>query len=338
MTAGALEELVVRLLDTELEGNRTSSGYRREVKRNARLFFSWLRCQNRQDIRAVGKAQLSGYYRHVCCQRQTTGTTRAGELISRRTINGRLLAVKKVFSALYRGGYISEDPFHGLQLGLPPERAFKRRPFSEQQMTEFLEQIETKTTLGLRNRTLFELIYSSGLRVGEAARLGIGDIDLARREIIVHGKGSRDRQIPISEVARDFLLLYLGERLNHLEEPVFLGTRGKGAAKPMQPKEISRRFHTMLVEFGMAGEGRSTHAVRHSTATHLLDHGANIRHVQELLGHKNIQSTARYTHVQTTGLQKVYRKYHPGEHELFETVDEAYLARLENLIVESRQT
>ena len=333
MTGETVKELSLRLIDMELEGNRTAVNYRLEVKRNVKLFLSWLESK---DIRTVGKKELASYFMHVCSQRQTTGTRKAGELISRRTVNGRICAAKKVFTALYRAGYLSDDPFHGLELGVPPDRSFKRLPFSENEMEEFLEQIDTSTPMGLRNRTLFELIYSSGLRVGEAARLTIGDTDLERREIIVHGKGSRDRLVPISEVSRDFLRLYIGGRINRLEEAVFLGTRAKGKGKPMRAKEISRRFHTLLTQFGMDGVGRSTHAVRHSTATHLLDNGASIRHVQELLGHKNIENTARYTQVQTQGLQKIYRKYHPGEHELFEAVDEAYEKRLASLVADDR--
>jgi site-specific recombinase XerD len=338
MTADAIFALAEQLIDTELEGNRTTPGYRKEVKRNVLWFFSWLRSRNINDLRAVGKNDLLAYYLYVCGQRQRTGTRKAGELISKRTINGRMSAAQKVCGVLYRNGYLEEDPFHALDLGLSPERTFKRRPFTEEEMAEFLEQIATDTPRGLRDRALFELVYSSGLRVGEAARLTVGDIDAQRREIVVHGKGSRDRLVPVSEVARDFLMLYLGERITRLEEAVFRGTRGKGAGKPMRPEEVTRRFHTLLVQFGMDGIGRSAHAVRHSTATHLLDHGASIRHVQELLGHKNIENTARYTQVQTGGLQKIYRKYHPGEHELFEAVDEAYLTRLENLIAGREET
>jgi len=124
----------------------------------------------------------------------------------------------------------------------------------------------------------------------------------------------------------------VGERQTKLEEPVFRGTRAKGAGKAMRPQEIFRRFRTLLVAFGMDGAGHCTHAIRHSTAMHLLDHGANIRHIQELLGHKNIENTARYAQVHTAGLQKVYWKYHPGEHELFEIVDEAYERRLESIL------
>jgi len=92
-----------------------------------------------------------------------------------------------------------------------------------------------------------------------------------------------------------------------------------------------------IVKFGMDGVGRSTHAVRHSTATHLLDNGASIRHIQELLGHKNIDTTVRYTQVQTGGLQKIYRKYHPAEHELFEVLDQLYEQRLEDLVASAKE-
>ena len=332
MTADEARDLTLRLIDTELEGNRATTYYRREVRHNVNSFFSWLKTQRINDVMLTGKTELLAYYRHVCSQRTITGTRAPGRLLSRRTINGRLAAVKKVFAALYQAGYLPEDPFHGLGLGVPPERFFKRRPFTETEMAEFLEKIDPSTPRGLRDRALFELIYSSGLRVSEAARLTMGDCDLLRREIIVHGKGSRDRMIPISEVARDFLSQYTAGRITRLDEAVFLGTNAKGYGKPMRPMEVSRRFRTLLCRFNMDGPGRCTHAVRHSTATHLLDHGAGIRHIQELLGHKNIENTARYTQVQTVGLQKIYRKYHPREHELFETVDDAYLARLENLI------
>ena len=329
MTLEAVKELVLHLITTELEGNRTTTLYRDEVIYNVKLFFSWMDAHGHEDIRQLTKADLLVYYRHVCSQKTMNCTRKPGELISRRTINGRLAAVKKMFAALYRADYIRDDPCYGLELGVLPDRGFKRHPFTEQEMTELLEQIDPSTPLGLRDRALFELIYSSGLRVSEASRLMMGDIDLERREIIVHGKGNRDRLVPISPVARDFLRHFIGDRINRLDEPVFLA---KGCRKAMGPNVITQRFHELLVKFGMDGKGRSTHAVRHSTATHLLDHGANVRHIQELLGHKSIETTVRYTQVQTDGLAKIYRKYHPGEHELFETVDDEYLKRLESLV------
>ena len=337
MTGETVWELALYLVEQEQEGNRTTKRYRAILIRNAKRFYSWTQSEGIQDLRIVGKAELVAYFSHICTERSTTGTRTVGELLSKATINWRLLAVRKVFQALYHGGYIGEDPFHGLDLGVVPERGFKRRPFSETEMAELLEQIDPSTPRGLRDRSLFELIYSSGLRVCEASRLTIGDCDLQRREIIVHGKGSRDRLVPISPVARDFLKLFIGERINRLEEPVFLASHPKGTGKAIRPEEISQRFGVLLVKFGMDGPGRSTHAVRHSTATHLLDHGASVRHIQELLGHKSIDTTVRYTQVQTAGLQKVYRKYHPGEHELFEAVDEIYLSRLAKLFEDKEE-
>jgi len=334
MTGEAVQALALSLIATELEGERTAVRYRQEVRRNAQYFFAWL-TSKALEVKSVTKAHLFDYYKHVCDQKVVTGTLTPGKLLSRRTINGRLAAVRKVFTALYRIGYLNEDPLHGVSFGVPPDRFFQRRPFTEAEISGFLEQIDPETPRGLRDRALFELIYSSGLRVAEAARLLIGDCNLQRREIIVRGKRDRDRMVPISVVARDFLVQYLGDRVSCFEEPVFRGSRAWVAEKPMRPQEISRRFRTLLRLFEMDKPGLSTHAVRHSTATHLLDHGASIRHVQELLGHKNIENTVRYTHVQTDGLAKIYRKYHPAEHELYEEVGQEYVVRLEKLLREA---
>jgi len=331
VTVDAALELALRCIAMELEGNRVTPDYRRIVARDAKRFFSWLETERIEDLRNVGKAELLAYYRYVCSLRSTAGTRTVGEPLGAGMIRQIMAAAKKACTALYRSGYLTTDPFYGLDLGLPAVKT-TRRPFTETQMTEFLEQLDPSTPRGLRDRALFELMYSSGLRTSEAARLTMSDLDLDRREIVVHGKGSCDRIVPISEVARDFLRRYIGDRLNRLEEPVFLGTHGKGIDKPMRIKEITRRFHTLLVKSGMDGPGRCAHAVRHSTATHLLDHGASVRHIQELLGHKHIDTTARYTQIQTDGLAKIYRRYHPGEHELFDTVDEAYEQRLEVLL------
>jgi integrase/recombinase XerD len=147
--------------------------------------------------------------------------------------------------------------------------------------------------------------------------------------MIVRGKFSRDRVVPLSEVARDFLRLYLGGRIARRDLPVF---PGKEPEKPVSPVNISTRFARHMEKRGMKKDEICLHSLRHSTATHLLDNGASIRHVQELLGHREIETTARYTHVQTEGLAKIYRKYHPREHELFEAVDADYRARVAGLL------
>jgi integrase/recombinase XerD len=137
--------------------------------------------------------------------------------------------------------------------------------------------------------------------------------------------------VPVSEVARDFLVRYLGDKLERPDAWVFVGSRGATKGGHLRGSSISERFRILLREFGMDKPEISTHSIRHSTATHLLENGASVRHVQELLGHRCIESTVRYTQVMTDALAKVYRRHHPREHELFETVDEEYEKRLSAL-------
>ena len=151
--------------------------------------------------------------------------------------------------------------------------------------------------------------------------------------MVVRGKFDRDRMVPISEVACDFLRLYLGERIENGDAWIFTGYAGFTRGRHLTSASVSERFQTLLRRFGMDKPEISTHSIRHSTATHLLENGASIRHVQELLGHRNIESTVRYTHVMTDTITREYRKYHPREHELFEAVDADYDARLDSLLV-----
>ena len=111
-----------------------------------------------------------------------------------------------------------------------------------------------------------------------------------------------------------------------IDGPVFCGLHGKGA---LRPGSVGRRFTDLLKKYNMKREELSAHSIRHATASQLLDNGAGIRHVQELLGHRNLETTARYTHVEGERLGKIYRKYHPQEHDLFDAVDGEYKQRLE---------
>ena len=329
MDRQTLKAYVLKLINDEMDSSRYSKNYKAEINRHIRQFYEWTVKAGLQDFTQPTKAELLSYAQWL--SRQESKNALGGKL-SISTMNNMLYAVKYIYSMLYHQGFIKENPVHGLDYKIKNGKKMNRVPLTQQQMYDFLETIDISTLHGLRNRALFELIYSSGLRVSEAANLKIGDIDFDRREAIVRGKFDRDRVVPLSHMAKDFPVLYLGERITNVEQFVFIGLRAKGTKKPLRSMRISRIFREYLRKFGMDNCRISIHSIRHSTATHLLDNGASIRHVQELLGHKNIETTVRYTHVQTESLAKIYRKYHPREHELFEAVDETYIKRLESLL------
>ncbi len=329
MNAEAAKELLLRLAEEEMSGNRLSMNYRKSIRRSQVYFFSWMKEMGVSDIREVRKKELCEYQKDLC--KEVSKNT--GLPLSAGVQKERYRAVCMLFSLLYRHGMAEENPAHGLTLDTAKSGKGTRRAMSREEITHFLESLDVKTAKGIRDRALFELIYSSGLRVGEAAGLKVGDIDIENRQMIVRGKFGSDRMVPLSKVAKDFLVVYLGKRIQYPEEAVFLGRRG-----PIKAGSISQCFRLLLRDLDMYRADITTHSIRHSTATHLLDNGASIRHVQELLGHRNIETTVRYTHVQTEGLMKVYRKYHPREHALFEMVDEEYLRRLDSVIEGVKET
>ena len=318
--------LGMSLLEQELKGNRYHKDYSRTLLKAARSFFLW--AQTRGGIGGLQRKDIVAYQTVL----GTQANAYTGKPHAPATIKHRYEAVKKLCSLLYRAGALQENPAHGVFLQLPGDRrAFKRRPLSREEITTFLESIPVDQPRSLRNRAFFELIYSSGLRMSEAVNLKMGSIDFEKRELVVRGKYDRERVVPLSDVARDFLERYAGERKNALEEYVFPGSR-MGKASAMRRTSMSRIFRELLERSGINKPELCTHSIRHSTATHLLDNGAGVRQVQELLGHKSIESTVLYTHVQTEGLARVYRKYHPREHELFEMVDAGYEQRLEGIL------
>jgi site-specific recombinase XerD len=327
MTGGAVKVLVLKISEEELKADRLTRASIKSALKSQNEFITWTDKKG-YSLESMGKAELAEYHAELCRRR----SKKNGELLGAHTINDLFYRVTSLFSILYREGVIDENPAHALKLKLPERHGMKRRPLTRDEINDFLENLDTSTAQGLKDRTLFELIYSSGLRVNEAASIRVKDIDFERREMIVRGKGSRDRIVPFSKVAKEFLLVFLGKRIDEGEAWVFCGSRGSRAGQHIKSESISERFRILLRRFDMDRKEISTHSIRHSTATHLLENGASIRHVQELLGHKNIETTVRYTQIQSDGVLKVFRKHHPREHELFEAVDEDYLKRLDSVL------
>jgi len=224
------------------------------------------------------------------------------------TRNRRLAALRAFFRFRVKGGARGADPTEGLP-GPKRERRLPS-PLSAEDCERLIENEEPgrAPALALRDKALFELLYGTGLRVGELAALRVRDWDRARRELRVSGKGSKERVVPVPSQARAALEEWLSSRPapGLLAQPMFTNARG-GALSDRGVRVILRR--RMLV----AGIARpaSPHTLRHSYATHLLDADVDLRAIQELLGHERLSTTQRYTHVSAERLARVYRSAHP---------------------------
>ena len=224
------------------------------------------------------------------------------------TRNRRLAALRAFFRFRVRAGVRAADPTEGL----PGPKAERRlpAPLSAEDCATLVESEERDRAprLATRDRALFELLYGTGLRVGELARLRVRDWDVQRRELRVFGKGRKERIVPVPAAARAALEAWLALREPNglLALPLFTNARG-GALSDRGVRVILRR--RMLV----AGIARpaSPHTLRHSYATHLLDADVDLRAIQELLGHERLSTTQRYTHVSAERLTRVYRQAHP---------------------------
>ncbi|MCL2410221.1 MAG: tyrosine-type recombinase/integrase [Treponema sp.] len=318
----------VDIMQIELHGNGYGEKYKKTILKTQKHFFNWAEERGITDLRIITKKDIYHYQNDLLAlvSKQT------GKPLARATLSEKYNAIKMLFSVLYRTGILNENITSGIKFDLPKRESLKRQAFSEEEMSEILEKININTVTGLRDRTIFELIYSSGLRVSEVSKLTIRDLCLTRREMLIRGKFARDRIVPFSKMAHSYLSLYLKGRINNKDEPVFYSKRNKNGKQALKSGSISRMFSDLLKKHNMKKRELSTHSIRHSSASQLLNNGASIRHVQELLGHRNPETTARYTHTQGEKLAKIFRKYHPQEHDLFDAVDDDYKRRLESVL------
>jgi integrase/recombinase XerC len=175
-----------------------------------------------------------------------------------------------------------------------------------EEVENVIDAPDTTTRLGRRDRALLELMYASGLRVSEAVGLDVGDLDLEKGWVRVLGKGSKERMVPFGPPAAEALRAYLADRSSNEGPALFLNYRGTR----LTSRSVARLLARNLVKAAVA-KTLSPHGLRHSFATHLLAAGADLRTIQELLGHSNLSTTQRYTHVDLGGLLDEYRNTHP---------------------------
>jgi len=217
----------------------------------------------------------------------------------------KIIALRSFFRFLIKSKKILKNPFEYI---LTPKKE-KRIPgvLTENEVKTLLDSIPCDNFFSLRDRVIMELLYSSGIRVNELVNLNINDVDFFNEEIKVTGKGNKERIVPVGSVAINFLQKYVKELKNKINTKILFINKNKG--------RLTTRAVEMIVKSYAKKAGilkRVTpHTLRHSFATHLLDRGADLRSVQELLGHSNLSTTQIYTHLSIQKLKKEYEKAHP---------------------------
>jgi integrase/recombinase XerC len=229
--------------------------------------------------------------------------------LSNRSLARHLSTLRSFFRWACREGHLERNPAKGLPSPRVPRSLPRALTLTD---TESLLETEDEGHLPDRERALFELLYATGLRVSEAAALDLEDVDLSARMLRAQGKGRKERIVPFGETAEDALRAWLPVRrelrlsASHVEEPLFVNARGGRLTTRSMARVLKRRLRAA----GLPAQ-ISPHALRHTFATHLLQSGADLRSIQELLGHASLSTTQKYTHLDAARLRDVYRRAHP---------------------------
>jgi integrase/recombinase XerC len=237
----------------------------------------------------------------------------AGEVgrgLSSRSMMRRVAALRAFFSFLRTRHLVETDPTR--QIAQRVSRRSVPTIIGEERLEEMMKLPDASTLVGLRDRAVLEFLYGAGVRLRELVALNVGDFLAAGDRVVVRGKGNKQRVVPFGGRAQVALFAYWEMRFGgdpasgHAHEAAFSGRPG-ARISPRTVQRIVGRYLKRVASVSKA----SPHALRHAFATHMLDHGADLRAVQELLGHASLSTTQIYTHVSVEHLKKVYRKAHP---------------------------
>ena len=272
----------------------TLAAYRRDLA----LFAQWLRAQRGKSLDGALESDLQAYM-----------GARLSDRGKATSANRRLTVFKRYFRWALREHRIAADP----SLRLAPARQMPRaiKTLSEKQVDDLLGAPDVATPLGLRDRAMLELMYASGLRVSELVGLRVLDMSLNDGVLRVLGKGSKERLVPFGGEARRWIERYLAEARPAILESqqtqdLFVTARGAGMTRVMFWVIVKKTAQAAGIHSPL-----SPHTLRHAFATHLLNHGADLRAVQLLLGHADISTTTIYTHVARERLKQMHAKHHP---------------------------
>lgn len=229
--------------------------------------------------------------------------------LSARSLSRLLSGIKTFYRYLVMEGVLEESPFQDVRT----PRLEKKLPgiLSRREVENLINAPDTDTPRGVRDRTFFEVLYATGLRVSELVTLQMNSINLEAGFVVVLGKGAKERIVPLGEIAVFWLRRYLGEarpRLMRRSVSSFVFVNKAGG--PMSRQGFWKLVRRYCLAVGIS-RGMSPHSLRHSFATHVLEGGADLRSVQMMLGHADIATTQIYTHVAVRTLKKIHEKFHP---------------------------
>ena len=290
-------EFYIKYLQIEKNYSKYTIAY---YKQDIEEFFLFMNEQAIVSLKAVSYSDARLY------------VTRLTERnLSKRSISRKISCLRSFYKFLMRENTVDENPF--AMLSLPKKDQRLPRFMYEEEMDAIFSAIDHQTILGKRDLALLELLYATGMRVSECCSLELGDLDFSLMTVLAHGKGKKDRYIPFGEYAKQALQEYIDGPRNELVKKttkshtyLFVNQRGN----PLTPRGV-RYILTNIIDKASVNKHLYPHMLRHSFATHLLNSGADIRSVQELLGHASIQTTQVYTHVSKERLREVYRNSHP---------------------------
>ncbi|HHF98700.1 MAG TPA: site-specific tyrosine recombinase XerD [Candidatus Aerophobetes bacterium] len=269
---------------------RTLSSYKIDLEQ----FKNWLSSVERGELTSVSSSVVGKYVSFL---------KKKG--LSTSSIARKLSCIRAFYRFLLAEGKVRENPAEAIS---SPRRGRKIPSYlSLREVEKLLEAPLTTSFLGIRDKAILECLYASGLRISELVNLNREDVSLNSGWVKVKGKGSRERMVPLGKEALKWLSRYLKERKDlKKDSPLFCNRYGKRISRQSCWKMIKKYAKIAGIKKEI-----SPHTLRHSFATHLLSGDADLRSVQELLGHVNISTTQIYTHITQERLVKVYRKYHP---------------------------
>lgn len=284
---------------------RTIDAYARAI----RFFFDWLSAETEITTLAQLTGETLAAYQVALLSHEKSD----GSLLSIKTQHGRLVALKSFFRFLAEEGKLLLNPAAGLRL---PK---VRRPLPQPLLTpkeaiRFLESVGTATPLGLRDRAIVEVFYATGIRNAELRALETADFDPASATLTIRGgKGDKDRVVPMGPIAAAIVSDYIASARPKLTggssvPNLFVSKRGR----PLWGANLAEIVARAAAGSGL-GKPVRPHRLRHACATHMLRGGADIRHIQKLLGHASLASTQIYTQVEISDLKAVHRRFHPRE-------------------------